>query len=377
MNAQLQYPLIWLNAGEPSGDQHGGLLMRAISQRAPQARFTGMGGQAMRSAGLSTVVRSEDLSVMGLTEVLAHLPRIFGLLRRIRRELAMRRPDLVVLIDAPDFNFRIARMADKLGIPVVYYISPQIWAWRQSRVRFIKRYVARVISILPFEQEFYARHGVAITYVGHPLVDATTTGELMRIAPDRSRIAVLPGSRRGELESLVPVFGGAARILRRKHPSLSFHIALAPTVTESAIRSLWPEDVPASMVDHSGRYALLRSCFAAMAASGTVTLESGLLGTPTIVAYRFSRLTAAIGRMLIKVKYASLTNLILNEEVFPEFLLDKASPEPIAERIDGWLSTPAKLDATIARLRTLPELLGPPGAVGRAADAVLDHLPQG
>jgi lipid-A-disaccharide synthase len=377
MDPQRTPPLIWLNAGEPSGDQHGGLLMRAISKRVPLVRFTGMGGQSMRSAGLSPVVRSEDLSVMGLTEVLAHLPRIVGLLRRIRRELALRRPDLVVLIDAPDFNFRVARMAHGLGIPVVYYISPQIWAWRQSRVRFIKRYVARVISILPFEQEFYARHGVAITYVGHPLVDATTTTEIKSIAPDRSRIAVLPGSRRSELESLVPVFGEAARILLRRHPSLTFHIALAPTVTEAAIRSLWPGDVPVTMADHSMRYAMLRSCFAAMAASGTVTLESGLLGTPAIVAYRFSKLTAAIGRLLIKVKYASLTNLILDEEVFPEFLLDKASPEPIAERIDLWLSNPAELEATIDRLRTLSKLLGPPGAVGRAAEAVLDHLPRG
>jgi lipid-A-disaccharide synthase len=225
--------------------------MRAISQRAPQARFTGMGGQAMRSAGLSTVVRSEDLSVMGLTEVLAHLPRIVGLLRRIRRELALRRPDLVVLIDAPDFNFRVARMAHGLGIPVVYYISPQIWAWRQSRVRFIKRYVARVISILPFEQEFYARHGVAITYVGHPLVDATTTDGAHEhcTRPIADRRPARKPAKRARVPR--PVFGEAARILLRKHPSLTFHIALAPTVTEAAIRSLWPEDVPVSMVDHS------------------------------------------------------------------------------------------------------------------------------
>jgi lipid-A-disaccharide synthase len=377
MDRRKPRPLIWLNAGEASGDQHGALLMQAIAQRAPGVRFTGMGGEAMRTAGLSAVIRAEELSVMGFTEVIAHLPRIIGLLRRIRRELAIRRPDLVVLIDAPDFNFRVARMAHRLGIPVLYYISPQIWAWRQSRVRFIQRYVTRVISILPFEQEFYAARGVAIDYVGNPLVDSTRSDELLRVESDPTRIAVLPGSRKSELNSLLPVFGEAARLLLRRHPALSFHIALAPNVTETAIRDLWPEELPVRMVHHSERYALIRGCVAAMASSGTVTLESGLLETPTVVAYRFSRLTAALGKLLIKVKYASLTNLILGDEVFPEFLLERAAPEPIADQVDRWLSDPAALQRVIARLRTLADLLGPPGAVGRAADVVLRYLPRG
>jgi lipid-A-disaccharide synthase len=376
MDRPKQPPLIWLNAGEASGDQHGALLMHAITERAPKTRFTGMGGEAMRTAGLSAVLRSEDLSVMGFTEVIAHLPRIIGYLRRIRQELAQRRPDVVVLIDSPDFNFRVARMAHRLGIPVLYYISPQIWAWRQSRVRFIQRYVTRVISILPFEQEFYAARGVAIDYVGHPMVDSARSEELLRIGPDPKRIAILPGSRKSELTSLLPVFGETARLLLLRHPELSFHLALAPNVTESAIRALWPKTVPVHLVSHSERYPMIRGCGAAMAASGTVTLETGLLETPTIVAYRFSKLTAALGRLLIKVKFASMTNLILGEEVFPEFLLERASPEPITEQIEFWLTHPDAHRKLVDRLRTLAVLLGPPGAVGRAADIVLRHLPQ-
>jgi lipid-A-disaccharide synthase len=349
--------------------------MRAVAARLPMVRFTGTGGQAMRDAGLSAVVRSEDLSVMGFTEVLAHLPRILGFLRRIRRELTRRRPDLVVLIDSPELNFRVARMAHRLGIPVLYYISPQIWAWRQYRIRFIQRYVTRVISILPFEREFYASRGVTIEYVGHPLVDSTRSDRLLSIVPAPNRIAILPGSRRSELTTLLPAFGGAARLLLHRHPDLSFHAALAPNVSSAAVRSLWPEDVPLRMVDHAERYEMIRGCVAAMAASGTVTLETGLLGTPTVVAYRFSRLTAFLGRLLIKVKYASMTNLILGDEVFPEFLMEQAAPGPIAEQLDRWLSDNGSLQGVIARLATLAEILGPPGAIGRAADVVLEHLP--
>ncbi|MFW6324890.1 MAG: lipid-A-disaccharide synthase, partial [Desulfovibrionales bacterium] len=334
-------------------------------------RYAGVGGTSMRDQGLNAVVDSEELSIMGFTEVIGHLPRIVSILRRIKREFRKNRPDLVVLIDAPEFNFRIAKMAARMSIPVVYYISPKVWAWRQGRVKFIRNYVKKMISILPFEREFYSRFQMPIEYVGHPLVDFTRKDELLAIHPEQNRVGILPGSRLSELKTLLPLFGEVSRILRILRPELQFHLVRAPGVEKILVRSLWPEDVPLTIRPHEDRYEVIRSCTAVMAASGTVTLETGLLEVPTAVAYRFSPLTAAIARRLIKVPYASLTNLVLGKEVFPELLQEKATPRKIAGSVMGWISSPESREQTVQELKRLPELLGPPGAVHRAADIIL------
>lgn len=230
---------LWVSAGEMSGDMHAANLVRAIQAKAPHIRFAGVGGPDLRKTGFEDVFKVEDLSVMGITEVLSHLPRILGMLKRIRQELAARRPDAVILVDAPSFNFRIAKYAKELGIPVYYYISPKIWAWRTGRVKFIRRYVDKVISILPFEVDFYRQHDMEIDYVGNPLVDMVDWNEIDALAPIPQRIGLLPGSRKKEITSLMPQFAIAAEHMRKELPELEFHCVRAPGVSEDNLRELW------------------------------------------------------------------------------------------------------------------------------------------
>lgn len=368
----LPSPLIWINAGETSGDVHGALLMREILRLRPNARITGMAGPAMRQAGAVAVARTEELSVMGFTEVLGKIVTIAGLLRRIRANLEACRPDVVVLIDAPAFNFRVARMAKALGIPVAYYISPKLWAWRQGRARFIKQHVDRMVCIFPFEKDFYARFGVDADYVGHPLLADLTTPELDAIKPDVKRIGILPGSRRSEISSLTPVFGKAAEALYDRDDSLRFAAIAAPGVKEETLRGLWPAHVPLEVLGAEERYAHMRGCGFLLAASGTVSMETALLGVPTIVAYKLSALTFFLAKRVVKAPYVSLPNIILNQPVFPEYLQDQANPAALAKQARDWLDTPARLESIRRALAPLREILGPEGAAGRAAEIVLE-----
>lgn len=368
----LPSPLIWINAGETSGDVHGALLMQELLRLRPNARITGMAGPAMRQAGAVAAARTEELSVMGFTEVLGKMGSIALLLRRIRANLAAARPDVVALIDAPAFNFRVARMARDLGIPTVYYISPKLWAWRPGRARFIKEFVDRMVCIFPFEKEFYARFGVRADYVGHPLLAALTTPELDAIKPDPKLIGILPGSRRSEISSLTPVFGLAAEALYDRDDSLRFAAIAAPGVAEQTLRNLWPRHVPLEVLGAEDRYAHMRGCNFLLAASGTVSMESALLGVPAIVAYRLSPLTYFLARRFVKVKYVSLPNLILDRPLFPEFLQSQANPAALAAQARDWLDTPAKLENIRHALAPLREILGPEGAAGRAAQIVLE-----
>lgn len=365
-------PLIWINAGETSGDVHGALLMAEILRLSPSARITGMAGPAMRAAGAVAVARTEELSVLGFTEVLAKIGTIALLLRRLRANLAAARPDVVVLIDAPAFNFRVARMARDLGIPVVYYISPKLWAWRQGRARFIKEFVDRMVCIFPFEKEFYARFGVQADYVGHPLLAELARPELTAIRPDTKRIGILPGSRRGEIASLTPVFGRTAEALYDGDDSLRFAAVAAPGVAEDTLRGLWPRHVPLEVLGAEDRYAHMRGCHFLLAASGTVSMESALLGVPTIVAYKLSPLTYFLARRFVKVPYVSLPNIILNQPVFPEYLQSQANPVTLTAQARDWLDTPARLESIRRALAPLREILGPEGAAGRAAQIVLE-----
>lgn len=365
---------VWINAGELSGDMHGGRLLTALRRRDPALRCIGMGGPHLRAAGQDALLRVEDLSVMGFTEVLGHLPRILGMLRRIKAELAERRPDAVVLIDAPEFNLRIARAAHALGIPVHYYISPKIWAWRTGRVAFIRRHIRRMLCILPFEVEFYRRHGMHADYVGNPLLDMMDWQRLDAIAPVPDRIGLMPGSRRKEIEALMPEYGKAARLLRQGRPGLVFHCVRAPNVAEATLRGLWPRDVPLTVVPPDDRYAALRACRMLLAASGTATLETALLGVPTLVAYRVSPFSYWLGKRLVKVRWASLPNLVLNREVFPELLQENADGAVLARHAARWLDMPHELDRVRADLADLRRRCGPPGAADTAAAIILGEM---
>ena len=368
---------IWINTGEVSGDMHGARLLEALRRREPEASFVGMGGPELHAAGLETLFRVEALSVMGITEVAGHLPKIFRMLKDIKAALAGVRPDAVIVVDAPDFHFRVITAARELNIPVYYYISPKIWAWREKRADFIKANVRRLISILPFEENFYRRFGMAIDYVGNPLLDMVNYPSLKDIPVEPGLIGFLPGSRGKEIQSLLPQFGGAARILRQRLPHLRFVCMRAPGLAESRLRALWPEDVPVSFVEPDNRWEFMRRCEMLIAASGTVTLESAIVGTPTLITYKVSPLSYLVGKLLIKVPYIGLPNLILGREVFPELLQKRCDSVPLADAALRWL-LPHPGDRPLAGIREeLDEVrrrLGPPGAADRAAGIILDDL---
>ena len=365
---------IWINAGELSGDMQAAALLTALREREPDIAAVGMGGPHLALAGQKNLFRVESLSVMGIAEVFTALPRALRMLGEIKRELARLRPDAVVLVDAPEFNFRVAKIAHGLGIPVYYFIPPKIWAWRTGRVRFLQQYVKRLFCILPFEPAFYAKHGVAVDYVGNPLVDMVNWPELSKLSPVPGRIGLMPGSRRKEVEALLPAFGKAARILLDQGRDLSFHCLRAPNMPEEKLRALWPADVPVTFDVPENRYAAMRSCMCMLAASGTATLETALAGVPTVVSYRVAPLSALVGRWLIKVKWVSLTNLIMGRELFPELLQEHATGEAMAAQLAAWLDVPAQLEGVRSRLDELRRRCGEPGSAARAAENLLEAM---
>ena len=370
---------LWISAGELSGDMHGAELIEALSAKDPSLSFIGMGGPHMaEKTNFTPLFRIEELSVMGATEVLRHLPRILNLLSRIKTDLAKKRPRALIVIDAPSFHFRVIKAARELGIPVYYYISPKAWAWNENRALFIKENVRRLISILPFEVPFYKKFGMDIDYVGNPLVDMVNWEQIEDISPIPGKIGLLPGSREREITSLTPEFGKAAAILRQRLPHLSFHMVRAPGVAEEKLRVLWPEEVPLTVLPPTNRYAFMRSCEMLIAASGTVTLEAALTRTPTLVTYKVSPVTYFLGRAVIKIPYVSLSNLILDKALFPELLQKDADGENIAAKTLEWLAPTDgshPLDAVRHELAVLQNQMGEPGAVHRAANVILKDLP--
>ncbi len=365
---------IWINACEASSDFYGALLMRELQHLSPEIEIMGMGGQAMRAQGLQTVYPSEELSLVGLTEVFSALPKIALYLRRIKRILRQQRPGVLVLMDAPDFNFRLAKMASKLGIPVVYYIAPQVWAWRKSRLGFLKKYVSHIACIFPFEQEFFQEHGLAATYVGHPLMEVLDTGNLESRNADISRVAILPGSRKKEIASLLPLFISVARELRQAYPNLFFGVVQAPGVNTDFLHKYLPEEPFLDWIAPENRHSFLSQSSLALAASGTVTLECAILDVPTIVAYKLSWISYMVGRLLIDVPYISMPNLILKRPVFPEFIQSRAHLENILHAARVWLDNPQEKEFALRDLEKVRNQLGEQRATPACAQLILDTM---
>lgn len=365
---------IWFSVGEASGDLHGAELIKRMKEIHPESRFTGMGGPAMEAEGFEPLYDMQLISLVGLTEILSGLPRILLLLRKIKKKLTEVRPRAIVLVDCPEFNFQIAKMARKLDIPVYYYISPQIWAWRSGRVHFLRKHVRRVICILPFEKPFYERFGVDVDYVGHPLMDVLPLDTLDAIPVDEQRIGILPGSRTKEIATLLPIFAETARNLAAHHPDLRYVMVCAPGRDKEQLFAQWPDDIPVECVAPDNRYETFRSCKFIMAASGTVTLETALIGTPVMVAYKLSPLSYFIGTKLVNVDYISLPNLIMNKEVYPEFIQDEAEPAHLTDQARQWLESDTAYAAMKQDLATLRTMVGEPGAPARAAAIIFDDL---
>lgn len=365
---------LFISCGEPSGDIHAAALLTALRKLQPDLACSAMAGPSLRAAGVDEIHAIEELSVMGFTEIFSTIPRALRMLADIKRHLETARPAAVILIDAPEFNFRVARIAHDLGIPAYYYISPKLWAWRTGRVHFLKKYVRKIISILPFEVGFYARYGVEVEYMGNPLVDIIDLPSLDSVAVNENHIGIMPGSRKKEIAALLPEFGRAAQILQENNPNLVFMCLRAPNISADRLRALWPPQVPMIVVEPEDRYQAIKSCNLIIAASGTATLECALIGTPTIAAYKLSALTYTLAKMVVKARWMSLANLIFEETVLPELLQEAADGPNVAALASGWLADPEITRAMRRKLADLPEKLGPPGATDRAAAFLLRDL---
>jgi lipid-A-disaccharide synthase len=362
-------------AGEASGDLHGARLLAALGRRLPGLEVFGLGSDEMRAAGLESIADSREISVVGLVVVLSILPRAREIFQSLLSEAERRRPRAALLIDFPDFNLRLARELAWRGIPVVYYVSPQIWAWRRGRVRTIAECVRKMLVLFAFEAEFYRAHGVAAVHVGHPLVDevpelpqAWATEPVGRPV-DRFRISLLPGSRRSELAALLPAMAGAAKRLGEALP-IEVRLIRAPSLgAEEVARAAASAGLEAEIVAED-RFQAIADSHLALCASGTATLETGLLGTPMIVLYRLAPLTYRLAKLLVDVPHFSLVNLVLERRAVPELLQREAEPGRIAEVARELLSDRRAIRRQRAELSELRGRLGAPGASERAADEV-------
>ncbi len=376
---------IFLVAGEPSGDVLGGRLMAALKRATGGGlAFMGVGGERMQAEGLASLFPIDDLAVMGLAEVLPRLPRILSRLRETETAIAAIRPDVVVTIDAPSFTLRLARRVRALKIPVVHYVAPQLWAWRPGRARKLASTVDHLMVILPFEPAFFAKLGVACTYVGHPVVeDAAVSGDGAAfrarhgLSPEAPLIAVLPGSRRGLVRRMLPIFGATIRQLRTRWPDLA---VMLPAVAGTA------EVVTRAAVEWGGRVVVVRSpedkrdgyaaATCALTTSGTATLELAVARLPIVVAYRASRLTAAVVRRMIEVPYVALPNLVAGRPVAPELLQENCTPERLTNALAQLLAEPTARQAQIGGWNEVAAKLKVEGASPseRAARVVLEAV---
>lgn len=376
-------------AGEASGDLHGANLVRAMAAEDPEIRFCGMGGRELERAGVEILFDAAKMAVVGITEVISHLGDILRARRVLIERMQRQRPALLILIDYPDFNLWLAATAQKLGIPVFYYISPQIWAWRSSRVHTIKRLIDRVAVILPFEKEFYGRYGCTVDFVGHPLVDAVKPqrerGEFLalhQIEPANKLIGLLPGSRNKEVAALLPDFLAAAEMLAGDHPeTYTFLIPQASTISRSVLEenglAAWRGRIDFRVISDD-RYEMMAACDAVVAASGTVILELAILGIPTVATYRTSRHTYLLGRLLIRhLDYFSLVNLIGGRAIIPELLQDAVTPQRIVQELKVLLEDQPARDTLLAGLKEVQQKLGGSGASNRAAAIALQLLARG
>ncbi len=369
-------PEVLIVAGEVSGDIHAANLVTELRTLRPEVKISAVCGQRLRAAGVHCLASTEELAHMGLIEVVRELPRIRALMNRLVAHADRQRPDLAVLIDSPDFNLRLARRLKKIGIPVVLYVSPQLWAWREGRVRQVRRLAREVLCILPFEVGFYNRHQVSARYVGHPLVDDFKREGLLGGVADRhpGRLALMPGSRAMEVRSLLPAMLGA---LRRMPKAIVEDAVLieAPGISDTveAVLETAEADPRLRRLQGEGRRPALGSSALALTASGTATLECALLGVPMIVGYRLKRLSWWLAKVLVNVPHVALVNLILEDRAVPELLQDRWNPEALAGlAIELMASEGGTQPKALAEVRMK---LGSPGASLKAAEAVLKHLP--
>jgi lipid-A-disaccharide synthase len=406
-------PTIFISAGEASGEHYGALLIETLTQRLAQtgrtADFFGMGGPRMASAGLEQVVRAEDMAVMGITEVVRHLPRIYREFRKLKQSLRDRRPDVAVLIDFPDIHFKLAEELHRLGIPVIFFVSPQLWAWKKHRIKLVQKYVDRMLVIFPFEEPFYRERGVTAEFVGHPLAElaqpAITREQFAAdngLDPGKTWIGILPGSRAKEIRDNLPEMLAAARELSGRHDrgTLQFVLPLAATLNTAQrdfVRRLVRANASGLTVrlvndaraegaagpTAGGARAALFHARASVVASGTATVEAALIGNPFVVVYRVSPITYAIAKRVVSVPHVAMVNLIAGKRVVPELIQGEFTASNIVRQLQPLLPDGPRRQSMMQDLAGIRSLLSAPatdhqrvggGPIGRVADVALDLL---
>ena len=367
--------------GEASGDAHAARVVTALQQRAPDIKVSGIGGEKLRAAGMEINIDFSELAVMGLVEVLKRYRHLKNVFNQMVERLKTHRPDLLVLVDYPGFNLKMAKEAKKLGIPVAYYISPKIWAWRKGRVKTIQRVVDKMLVLFPFEVPIYEQAGVAVNCVGHPLVDAvkrtlTTIQAKEKLGLEKAHkvIGLFPGSRRSEVEMLLPLMIQAAERIKQQQLDIQVVVPLAPGLNKEALAPILAASrLPIQVVD-SEFYDLTSACDAIVAASGTVTLEIALLGVPHFICYRVSPVTYKILRRLVRIPYVGLCNIVTNKALITEILQDDVTVQRLEEELRDRLSrTDQQAVAEDIRQQVLAAL-GPSGGADNAAEQLLMML---
>jgi lipid-A-disaccharide synthase len=374
-----------ISAGESSGDTHAAALMAAAWAKGHDWRFHGLGGERMAARGARLLGHINETAVMGLTEVAGALPRLMAIRARLLRSLELDRPDLLALIDFPDFNFGLARRAFDLKIPVVYYICPQVWAWRRGRLKFLAKYAQRRAVLFAFEKKFYEDHGVGADWVGHPILDELperAPREEMKTRlgfdPRKKLLALMPGSRLRVVERLAPLILEAANLILRPAEDVELVLPRADSVSPEFLERFTAAAPPAvrgrlRVIGGLSR-EILAAADAAIAASGTSSVEAAILGLPHVVAYRVSPLSWFLGRLLVSVPYASIANLTAGREIVPEFLQGRATAENIAAAARPLLDGGPVRDRLTAELAAVSLQLGQPGASGRVVDIIAEEL---
>ena len=373
---------VMLSCGEPSGDLYAGALTTEIRRLDPTADVFGLGGEQFVASGGRLVRDFGGLAVTGLAEVVPALPRLWATYRRLVTTARAERPDVFVAIDYPGFNFRLGASVAELGVPVVYYISPQVWAWRRGRLRTMKRFVTRALVIFPFEEALYREADIPVAFVGHPLLDLATPAlgrdafrQAYRLDPEAPTVAVLPGSRANELRMILPDLVGAVERIARAVPSVQFVIARAPNLPDALFEPLARLTRVTSRVPcivESQTDAVLVAADVVLTASGTATIQTAIHGRPMVVVYRLSPLTYWMGRRFVRVNAFGMVNLVAEKPIVPEFLQEAFTPEAVAGEAVRFLTDETHAATTRAELRTVREKLGGSGASRRAAEQVLD-----
>lgn len=368
---------IMMCAGEASGDMHAAAVAAELKRIMPDADLFGMGGADMRKSGVRIIYDIENLGIIGVVEVIRHIPFFFRLRAFLKKAMVEEKPDVLVCVDYPGFNMKLAHVAKELGIPVIYYIAPTIWAWNKGRAKNIVRDVEQVASIFPFEAEAYRKAGARVTFVGHPLADTVKPSMSFEEAmdyfhgnPDKKRVLLMPGSRKNEVAGLLPVMIQAAEKLAEKE-ECQFFIPRASTISKEMLLSIIGKTSLSIEITEGHQYDLMQICTACVASSGTATLETALMELPTVLVYKLAPFTWFLANLLVHVKYAGLPNLLLGREVTPELLQDRARAENIVSILLPWLQDEKARQKNIEEIREVRKALGSGGAVHRVAELII------